>query len=504
MKRMSHDIPWKGITSLLVTTLALLLATVPDQVQAQQTIEAERDTSDREGLPVVAIQFQGHKELSEQKLRSLVQTRPDRAFESRLVQADVRRLFNSGLVRDVRVLTRRSGGGLVVIFEIFERPTIASVRFIGNRGLDDKRLSKETSLEIGGSLNSYAVEDGRRRLQELYREKGFPHATVRIREGTELGQRHVVYFISEGYRQKIAEVRFVGNDPQLATEARLKTQVQTKPGWLGGIYGGHVDHAKINEDSDRITAYYRSLGFFQTRVGRQLDFDHTGQWLTVTYVIDEGPRYRIRNLQIQGQQVFELDSLQQQLELTAGDYFNLSKMNRGVKNIKDLYGMYGYIYATVVPDPRFTEEPGELDLYFNVQEGEQFRVGKINVHVDGEFTHTRQDVILNRLAFTPGDLIDSRKVRTAERLLKHSQLFVNNPALGTPPKIVIQPPTLTPDIPRVARPPDEDIDQNDDPEKEPTSDENTIRGQSPETNHGVIDRGSPWKPVQPFIGGGRS
>jgi outer membrane protein insertion porin family len=337
----------------------------------------------------------------------------------------------------------------------------------------------------------------------LYREKGFPNATVRIREGTELGQRHVVYFISEGYRQKIAKVRFVGNDPQLATEARLKTQVQTKPGWLGGIYGGHVDHAKINEDSDRITAYYRSLGFFQTRVGRQLDFDHTGQWLTVTYVIDEGPRYRIRNLQIQGQQVFELDSLQQQLELTAGDYFNLGKMNRGVKKIKDLYGMYGYIYATVVPDPRFTEEPGELDLYFNIQEGEQFRVGKINVHVDGEFTHTRQDVILNRLAFTPGDLIDSRKVRTAERLLKHSQLFVNNPALGTPPRIVIQPPTLTPDIPRVARPPEEEMDQNDNPEKEPTSDDNTIRGQSPETNHGVIDRGSPWQPVQPFTRGGR-
>ena len=148
MKRMLHEIPWKGFACLLVTILALLLAKVP--AQAQQAIEADRDATDREGLPVVAIQFQGHKELSEQKLRSLVQTRPDRAFESRLVQADVRRLFNSGLVRDVRVLTRRSGGGLVVIFEIFERPTIASVRFIGNRGLDDKRLSKEASLEIGG------------------------------------------------------------------------------------------------------------------------------------------------------------------------------------------------------------------------------------------------------------------------------------------------------------------------------------------------------------------
>jgi outer membrane protein insertion porin family len=497
MKHMLHDSPWRAFAWLLASTLGVPLVADPGHVQALQVADTDRETTDREGLPVVAIEFKGHHILSEQKLRALVQTRPDRAFESRLVQADVRRLFNSGLVRDVRVMTRRSGGGLVVIFEVFERPTIASVRFIGNRGIDDKRLTREAGLEIGGALNSYAVEDGRRRLQELYREKGFPHATVIIREGTEPEQRHVVYSISEGYRQKIAEVRFVGNDPLLATEARLKTQVQTKPGWLGGIYGGHVDHEKINQDSGRITAYYRSLGFFQTRVGRQLDFDDTGQWLTVTYVIDEGPRYRIRSLQIQGQEVFDRDTLEQQLELAPGDYFNLGKMNRGVTKIKDLYGMYGYIYARVVPDPRFTEEPGELDLFFNIQEGEQFRVGKINVHVDGEFTHTRQDVILNRLAFTPGDLVNSRKVRTAERLLKHSQLFINNPALGTPPRIVIQPPTLTPDIPRIARPPDTETGEGEDSDKD-----STLRGQSPETTGGSIDRDSPWQPLQPITRAG--
>ncbi|MEE2991080.1 MAG: POTRA domain-containing protein [Planctomycetota bacterium] len=504
MKSTLHDSPPGVLICLLTTGLALLAAGIP-RLHAQQLAPAEPGTTDtavREGLPIIAIQFKGQNQLSEQKLRAMVQTRPDRAFESRLVQADVRRLFNSGLVRDVRVLTRRSGGGLVVIFEIFERPTIASVRFIGNRGIDDKKLTKEASLEIGGALNSYAVEDGRRRLQELYKEKGFPQATVVIREGIEAGERDVVYSISEGYRQKIDSVRFVGNNPDLVTEARLRTQVNASPGWLGGLYGGHVDYLKIEKDAERITAYYRSLGFFQTRVGRQLDFDESGQWLTITYVIDEGPRYRVRSLQIQGQQVFDTTALKQQLELTAGDYFNLGKMNRGVTKIKDLYGMYGYIYARVIPDPRFTEEPGELDLFFNIKEGEQFRVGKINVHVDGEVTHTRQDVILNRLAFTPGDLINSRKVRTAERLLKRSQLFINNPALGTPPKIVIQPPRMTPDVPRIARPPEGDTEEGTDPNSDSSSKNDTVRGQSPSTSGNTIDRGSLWQPLEPFLSRG--
>ena len=497
MKRSLNKSLMRVIACLQVVVLASQYGDVAVCIHAQQTDNPE--VASREGLPVVEIQFKGHEQLSEQKLRAMVQTRPDRAFEARLVQADVRRLFNSGLVRDVRVLTRKSGGGLVVIFEIFERPTIASVRFIGNRAIDEKRLKTESNLEIGGALNSYAVEDGRRRLQELYREKGFQHATVTIREGIEVGQRDIVYYISEGYSQKIDKVRIVGNNPDLATEARLKALIQTKPGWLGGIYGGHVDHTKIEKDTERITAYYRGLGFFQTRVGRQLDFDESRQWLTVTFVVDEGPRYRIRSLTIQGQQIFTTSSLMDQLEFSQGEFFNLNKMNRGVSKIKDLYGTYGYIYANIEPDPRFTEQPGELDLVINIQEGEQFRVGKINLHVEGEFTQTRLDVILNRLNFAPGDLINSRKVRTSERLLKQSQLFINNPTLGNPPRIVIQPPRLSPVTPRIARPPTEETGQD---QQTQEAEADTVRGQSPGVALPLYDRPSAWQPLEPFKTGG--
>ena len=32
------------------------------------------------------------------------------------------------------------------------------------------------------------------------------------------------------------------------------------------------------------------LGYFNARIGRELEFSDSGKWLTITFVIDEGPR----------------------------------------------------------------------------------------------------------------------------------------------------------------------------------------------------------------------
>ena len=69
-------------------------------------------------------------------------------------------------------------------------------------------------------------------------------------------------------------------------------------------------------------------------------------------------------------------------------------------------------------------------------------VGNINVHIKGDFPHTRETVILNRLSLRHGDLVDMREIRNSERRLKASQLFVVNPTEGDPPKIDVKPPRL--------------------------------------------------------------
>lgn len=242
--------------------------------------------------------------------------------------------------------------------------------------------------------------------------------------------------------QRIVSVEFVGNT--IASDGRLKTQIQSKPDVIPylAIFRGKVDRSKIDEDVDRLTVYYRNLGFFRAEIARELNFDATQQWLKLRFVIREGPRYQIRNVSVIGNSRFGSEALQAQLKLQSGEFFDAGKMNRDVTSLRDIYGGLGHVFADVRADPRFLDEGNELDLIYNVTEGQQFRVGKINVHVAGEYPHTRESVVLDRLSIRPGDIVDVREVRNSERRLKASQLFETDQASGKAPRIVIQPPNL--------------------------------------------------------------
>ena len=106
--------------------------------------------------------------------------------------------------------------------------------------------------------------------------------------------------------------------------------------------------------------------------------------------------------------------------------------------MQDKYGGIGYVFADIRPDPRFLEEPAELDLVYNIKEGDRYRVGKINIVIKGDYPHTQLTTVLNRLSLKPGDIVDIREIRASERRIKASQLFEVTP--GNAPKIVFNPP----------------------------------------------------------------
>jgi len=388
---------------------------------------------------VVEVVLAGNFFTKEYDIQKHIHTRKDREFDPEVVQADVRRLVTSGLFRDVKTKLRQEPGGVVVIFELEERPRIHEVKFLGNRGVSEKKLNKEIGAKAGDPLNTYLAEESRRKIEELYHHEGYPLASVNLLEGGRPGDKNLTFEIVEGPVQRIFRVAFENNT--IASDGRLKTQIQSKPGWAWYFFGGKVDRDKIDADREKLEIYYRNLGFFKARVSRRLDADASGKWVTLRFIIDEGPRYRVRNVSIEGNAKFASQPLLDFLELKSGAFYNQSLMTRDLNTLTDLYGSQGYVFADVQADPRFLEEPGLLDLVYRVKEGEVFRVGEIHVNIAGEFPHTRQTVILNRLGFGPGEIIDMRKVKNAERRLLASQLFAGGPsAPGDPPRITVRPP----------------------------------------------------------------
>jgi len=394
------------------------------------------------GRTIADVRFIGQETLDVDKILSFVRTRKGRTFDPEMLKADKRSLTSSGLFQDVRIYTRDEPAGLVVTFEVFERPTIRYIKYIGNRGITDRTLTRQCGLEVGESLNTYSIAEARRKIEDYYHERGFPKAIVTTVEGSEPRHRGAVFEISEGPLQNIVAVEFVGNT--IASDSRLKTQIQSKPDFIPrlALFRGRVEMNKIEEDVERLTAYYRGLGFFRARVGRELIFDSSQSWLTLRFIIDEGPRYTVRDVAVTGSHRFAQEDLKGQLDLKPGEHFNLARMNRDVNTLRDLYGAQGHVFADIQAEPIFLDEGSELDLVYNVNEGQQFRVGRINVHISGEHPHTRETVVLERLSIRPNDIVDVREVRASERRLKSSQLFENDPASGKTPRIVIRPPDL--------------------------------------------------------------
>ena len=382
--------------------------------------------------PVVDVRIVGNKLVPTSQILNEMQTRVGRPYDPTMVQRDVRKLNGKPWFVAVDADIKQTPEGWVVTLKVAERPTIRYVEYLGNETIRDKKLEKETGLKVGGSVDPYAVEEARRKIIDLYRKNGFNDTQVSILEGNKGTDDGIVFVINEGNAQKIWKVEFVG--AEFVSGRRLKTQVESKPPLLM-VFKGFVDREQIDEDVKKLTAWYRSYGFFQAKVGRKLEYNEKGSWATLVFVVHEGPRYDVRNVSYMGNEIFASTSLATGMKMPAGEPFEQAKMNTDVRFLKDLYGSQGYVFADIQAEPIFLEEPGKIDLVYHVEEGKQWKVGRIFVHIAGDNSHTRIQTALNRLSFHPGEIVDIREIHASERRMQASSLFLTDPARGTAPKI---------------------------------------------------------------------
>lgn len=391
------------------------------------------------GKMVASVRVTGNQTVSKYKISQALQTRKDRFYDYETVLGDVRRLRNMGAFDDVTIDVTESPAGMVVSFIVAERPTISEVVFHGNMQLNNRELSGRAGLASADPLSEFSIESARRRLLDYYHDEGFNSVSVASSIGYEGKPNAVVFRINEGPLERINSITIEGST--VVSEARLKKVIKSRGPMVGVIayLGNQFDIRKVNADVDVLATYYHNLGYLTATVGRRIEYDNSGKWVDVTFVVDEGERYSINDVIIVGNQFITEASLRQRLTLGAGDMFNGSVMRTDIGEIVYGYGEEGYIYAEVEPKTVMREEANTVDLVYEINEGDRWKIGRISVNIDGEPHLMRETTMLNMLDMREGDWIDRRMLEVGRRRIIQSQLLETNPSISEPADIKVVP-----------------------------------------------------------------
>ena len=380
------------------------------------------------GQPIAEIRIIGNKSIPTYAIeRMITETRVGRPVISEQILKDKTRLVNTRWFLSVRDRVELTNAGPAVVFEVIEAPILRRVEFVGNSegyfsSFTDEKLARETGLVPGHGFDVAANLESVQRIKQLYREKGYLHAKVELKKGGHRDDREVVIVIDEGPKVAVSWISFTGN--RFVSGPVLKTKLSTKSQWFL-MFGGKYNPELIQNDIVALKSYYEGLGFFDVDVRAKESVSRDKSRVHVTFHIKEGPRYKIRNVELAGNSVLGRQQLLRDLKLKPGDPFNARFLQQDAQGMKDQYDQLGRPFASVQPVPRFLPEAGWLDLVYDVDEDKVCRIGRINVRIRGDETHTRTSAVRHRINryLKPGELAKAKDIQSARTIVATDPIF---------------------------------------------------------------------------------
>ena len=370
-----------------------------------------------DGMVIQRVEIHGLQTISEAYVRRTIKTRESQPYQRRQVEQDVRELLRSRRFLNAYATTEVENGRVVVIFTVQEKPEIVSVELEGNKRFPDAELYEFTPSS-GDVIDLYDIRRGRDEILRKYQEAGYYYAEVELDQGILDHEGRVLYRINEGPLVRVRKIILEGN--RSFSDWRLRSNIKTKKAlWILRI--GIFDEEVADRDALEIQRFYRDQGYLDARVGYRLEFDEIlRKDLTVTFVIEEGPRYRIKEITFEGNSAFENERLRSTLQLEVNSVLRDEVLREDKRRLQDMYGEIGYVDAFVDARHDFLEEPGVVALRFGIVENKQSRFGRITIRGN---TKTRDEVVRRELHFSPGELYNTIATRRSEQRVRETGLF---------------------------------------------------------------------------------
>jgi outer membrane protein insertion porin family len=441
MSRVSHSIlnlsRWCSRQTLSRCAMVALVSgcamTMTPAVALAQDAGTISDAEVYENRPIAQVLVRGSitaegnrsalsSEAYQQALNVLV-SKSGGIFDAQTVRDDVRQLNRLGLFQRVEIYAGLTDDGEVELaFDLLERMQVIDVQVTGNTEISDAEIRSVIDVIQGTPIDRFQIDRSARRVEELYRAKGYYFVRVNIDEEELADTGLVIFRVLEGNRLKVTAIRFSGNEA--FENKKLRREIKTKQANI--FRRGQLDDSVLDVDLANLIVFYRDRGYLDVRADRLIQPAPNGREAIVTYLIEEGPLYTMREVQVDivspdgADQVFTRSQIAGLMTIKPGDVYSVRDLDESMKTVREAYGQMGYIDAVVERLERRDEDEPLVDLVVAISEGGRSRVGEVIIQGNNL---TRQEVIRRQIELKPTRPLDSNAMERSKTRLRLLRLF---------------------------------------------------------------------------------
>ena len=369
----------------------------------------------------IAVEYVGPPAIAKQRVLDNLATKVGEPYSERAAEADIRALYATGGVANVRIFAEPMGDGVKVTVLLQGRPVIEEIIIEGAQQISMNRVRREIGSKVGDVLSEEKLEDDRQKILKIYEDKFFADVDVQYNVQEVPGQNRVrvVFQITEGPKLIVRRITITGNENVLARDIIKVMKTRTWNILSFFNKSGRVLPAQVEEDRSAIRTLYQNRGFADVEIVSFETVPLGTDGVEIQIAIREGIQYRVNSLKFEGINIVPSDEIKARLKMVEGSLFTPKGMGDDLKALRDFYGSRGYVDMVVQPEilPAGT---GAVDVIYRVDEGVQSYVNLINIQGN---TRTKDRVIRRELAVKPGDIFDTTLVDVSRKRLDNLNYF---------------------------------------------------------------------------------
>ena len=368
------------------------------------------------------VQYTGPATISRERILAQMRTKVGQPYSNEIVQEDIKALYKTGYIRNVRIFAQPEGDGVKVIVAVQTRAIIREIEITGAEHLKAQRLRKEIKVKLNQAVDEQQLEDARQKIIEIYQGRGFNDVSVEFRIDPideKRGTERVVFTVNEGVKGAVSQVRFEGNAHfgQRVLRKQMKTRGRSLIYFVDKT--GRLDEVQLEQDMDKIREFYQDHGYIDVEV-KEVRKERTPKGpMIITIVIAEGPQYHVRKLTVSGYQATTEAKVLALLKMKEGSVYSPKQLRDDAKAVADAYGSGGYVDLVITPEgtPAGT---GLIDVHYNIEEGTRSFVNRVNIEGN---TRTKDKVIRREVLVAPGDVFNTVRVDITKKRLDNLGYF---------------------------------------------------------------------------------